>query len=242
MLKVLVADQNFKANQTCCNYLANDKELNIDTQSSYTGEMTLTKYNEIHPNLLLISSDFADKSYIDVINELSSSSEERNKCNILVYIPNSIVKLFELNCMAKIYQIRDYIPELSEIKREIAQYDLDKNLFYEPNDTTLRGVFYKLNLINSMNGAEYLRYAIIECYKNPKLLLSVKDIYIMISKEYNIPLKSVRPAIHTALKSVRKAKLEKGNKGLFSLFDSDDEITSKKFIQIITKRYLERKK
>lgn len=75
MLKVLVADQNFKANQTCCNYLANDKELNIDTQSSYTGEMTLTKYNEIHPNLLLISSDFADKSYIDVINELSSSSE-----------------------------------------------------------------------------------------------------------------------------------------------------------------------
>lgn len=241
MLKVLVADQNFKANYDCCNYLANDKELNIDTYSSYTGGTTLSKYYEIHPNLLLISSDFIDKSYIDVINELSASSEERNKCNIIVYIPNVKSEIFELNCLAKIYQWKHYAPELSEIKREIVQYNFDKDIFYEPNDTTLRGLFYKLNLNNATLGADYLKYAIKKCYKNPQLLKSLNVVFEMISKEFRIPFESVRPAIRTALKSVRISKQEKKNKGFFCLFETEDDITPKKFIYVITKRYLEKK-
>ena len=61
MIKVLVADENSVANLNCCQYLANDK--NLDVQSCNSGISTVNMYNKIHPNVLVINSDFKDKRY-----------------------------------------------------------------------------------------------------------------------------------------------------------------------------------
>ena len=58
MVKVLVADENLETNLGCCNYLANDKELNIS--NVFNGLNVINKYYEDNPNVLVINSDFKD--------------------------------------------------------------------------------------------------------------------------------------------------------------------------------------
>ncbi len=102
MLKVLIADEDLEANSTCCQYLANDK--NLDVMSTSSGINTLNKYHKIHPNILVINSDFKDKRYTEIINELSSTSKERKNCNIILTVKDNTEKL-ELDFMAKIYKL-----------------------------------------------------------------------------------------------------------------------------------------
>ena len=47
MLNVLVADESPESSLSCCQYLANDKNLNVT--SSNSGINTLNKYREIKP-------------------------------------------------------------------------------------------------------------------------------------------------------------------------------------------------
>ena len=49
MVKVLVADENLETNLGCCNYLANDKELNIS--NVFNGLNVINKYYEDNINL-----------------------------------------------------------------------------------------------------------------------------------------------------------------------------------------------
>ena len=64
----------------------------------------------------------------------------------------------------------------------------------------------------------------------------------LISREFNVSYKSVRPAMRTALKSVNNRRKNSGNIGIFKLFENEDSITPKRFIKIITKYYLKQKK
>lgn len=129
-----------------------------------------------------------------------------------------------------------------KIKNGIEQYNLDKFIFYEPSDENLTALFYKLNLYNDFEGADYFRFAIQECYKNPKLMNSLNCIYEKIAKEFNVSYKSVRPAMRNVLTYVRDYRNTKGNSGIFKLFENEDDITPKVFIRIITTHYLKQKK
>lgn len=239
MLKVLVADENLEANLNCCQFLANDK--NIDVISASSGIKTLNKYHENQPHILVINSDFDDIRYTEIINELSATSQERKNCNIILTVKNNTRKL-ELDFMSKIYKLFYYPINYDEIKKGIEQFTLDNIIFYEPNEDNLRGLFYKLNLYNEHDGADYLKHAIIQCYNNPKLLRSLNGIFDLVSKDFRVSYGSVRPAMRTALKTVNDLRKKSENKGLFKLFENENSITPKNFIRIITTYYLKQKK
>lgn len=239
MLKVLIADEDLEANSTCCQYLANDK--NLDVINTYSGINTLNKYHEIQPNILVINSDFKDKGYTEIINELSTTSKERKNCNIILTVKDNTEKL-ELDFMAKIYKLF-YCPlDYKNIKEGIEQYNLDNIIFYEPNEDNLRALFYKLNLYNERLGSVYLKYAIIRCYNNPALINSLSSIFDLVAEEFKLSYNSVRPAMRNALKSVNDYRNIIGNKGIFKLFENEESITPKNFIRIITTYYLKQKK
>ena len=239
MLRVLVADENLEANSNCCQYLANDK--NLDVISSCSGISTLNKYREIHPNVLVINSNFRDKSYTEIVNELSITSNERKNCNIILTVDNDNEKI-ELDYMAKVYKLFYFPLDYSNIKKGIEQYNLDNILFYEPNEDNLRALFYKINLYNERLGASYFKYAIMQCYNNPQLLNSLKTIFYLVSEEFNVSYNSIRPAMRNALKSVNDFRISSNNKGIFKLFENEDFIRPKNFIRIITNHYLQQKK
>lgn len=238
MLKVLVADENFEANSDCCQYLANDKSLDVISASS--GINTLNKYHEIQPNILVINSDFKDKGYTEIINELSTTSQERKNCNIILTVKDN--KKLELDFMAKIYKLFYFPLDYNNIKKGIEQFNLDNIIFYEPNEENLRALFYKLDIYNERSGSHYLKYAIMECYKNPELINSLNDIFYLVSKQFNVSYNSIRPAMRKALKSANDFRGRSGNIGILKLFENEDSITPKNFIRIITTHYIKQKK
>lgn len=239
MVKVLVADENLETNLGCCNYLANDKELNIS--NVFNGLNVINKYYEDNPNVLVINSDFKDKNCTEIINDLSSSSQERNNCNILLTI-DRIYKIIDFEYMSKIYRLFNAPVDYRKIKDSICQYNLDNYIFYEPTDYNLTMLFFKLNIYNETLGSMYLKYAIKECYKNYNLLNSLNDIYTMIAIKFGVSYESVRPAIRNSLKTMNNYRNSINNTGLFKLFENEDFITQKNFIRIITAYYLKRKK
>ena len=238
MLKVLVADKNFKANLNCCQFLANDKSL--DVKSANSGIEVLNTYHEIRPDVLVINSNFEDKNFYEIINEISSTSEERNNSNIILTTDDANM-LFKTKYVAKIYKLLKYPIDNQKIKNSIEQYNLDKFIFFEPSNENLISLFYKLNLYNDLKGASYFRFAIQECYNNPKLLNSLNDIYAEVASEFNASYSSIRPAMRNVLKSVNDYRNKKGNTGIFKLFENEDNITPRNFIRIITTHYLKQK-
>ena len=238
MLKVLVADKNLEENLDCCRYLANDK--NLDVISTSSGISTLNKYHEFQPNVLVINSNFNDIGYTEIINELSSTSQERNNSNIILTAEDGNV-LFEIEYAAKIYKFFKLPLDNKKIKDGIEQYNLDKFIFYEPSDENLTSLFYKLNLYNDFEGADYFRFAIKKCYQTPKLMNSLNRIYDEITEEFNVSYKSIRPAMRNTLTSVKEYRNFKGNSGFFKLFENENDITPKNFIRIITTHYLKQK-
>lgn len=239
MLTVLVADEDLKANSNCCRFLANDENLNIISASS--GTSTLDKYYENHPDILVINSDFKDKSYDEIINELSSTRAERQNCNIILTVENDTIKP-ELDFMAKVYKLLYFPLSHSKIQRGIEQYNLDNIIFCEPNDENLQALFYKLNLFNESLGVKYLKSAIKKCYKNPILLNSLNTIFEITAKEFNVSIDSIRPAMRNTLNIVNDYRYRNQNKKVFKIFENVDTITPKNFIKTITINYLRQKR
>ncbi len=234
MLKVLVADEDVEECLDCCQFLSSNK--NLDLIGVNTGITTLKKYRDITPNILVINSNFKDLNYIDIINELSNTSHERQNSNIILTVENN--SKIELEYAAKLYKLFYFPIDYKKIKEGIEQYSLDKYIFYEPNEENLTALFYKLNLYNDFLGADYFKFAIKECYKNKNLLRSLKDLYNIISEEFNVSYNSIRPAMRYALISVNNYRKLNWNKGIFKLFENEDEITPKNFIRNITIHYL----
>ena len=237
-MKVLVADNDIKNSLCFCQYLANDK--NLDVTSTSSGIETLTKYHEIQPNILVIHSDFKDNIFTEVINELSTTSQERNNSNIILWEKDENYKI-KLNYWAKIYQVFDIRHDSKDLKDSIEQYNLDHYIFYEPSEENLIALFYKIDLYNRFLGAKYFREAIMQCYKVPELMDDLDGIYSFIEEKCKVPYDSIRPAMRRALKPVNSLRNLSNNTGVFKLFENEDYITPKNFIQIITTHYLKQK-
>ena len=60
MIRVMIAEDNTSLNHLCCNYLTNDKDIQI-VFSAYDGEETLEKYKELRPDVLLLDLDLPKK-------------------------------------------------------------------------------------------------------------------------------------------------------------------------------------
>lgn len=238
MFKVLVADKNCETNSNCCQFLANDKSLDVIGASS--GISVINKYHEIHPNILVINSDFEDIHNTEIINAISSTSQERNNSNIILTAEDGNI-LFDADYAVKVYKFFRYPLDYKKIKKGIDQYILDKYIFYEPSDEKLTALFYKIDLYNDFLGADYFKYAIQRCYENQKLMSTLDCIFIDVAKHFKASIKSIRPAMRKALISVNRTRQNCGNVGYYKLFKNEDFITPKNFIRIITTHYLKQK-
>lgn len=116
MQKILVANQNIEQNKQFCQYLANDKKLEVIGTTD--GTTTLNKYLEIKPNVLVLDSYFDDMNCNEIIDRLSMSIEEKMNCNTILTIDNNknknifyltLLKFIEYlikNSILKIYLIQ----------------------------------------------------------------------------------------------------------------------------------------
>lgn len=236
MQKVLIANPNIEQNAQFCQYLANDKRLEVIGTTN--GTTTLNKYHEIKPNVLVLDSCFNDMNCIEIIDRLSTTIEEKRNCNTILTM-NSNDNKFLLTNTAKIYKVIydsfdfkylfDTINELCNYSEyaQLSEFDIDLLLL-------------KLKIKLNSNGADYLREAILQCYYFPYLLRTLDDVFSMIAKNHNKSNEAIRSSFRTALEPLNIFK-NSINCPIMKYFNPDDNITPKNFLEIVT-LYLHRQK
>lgn len=78
----MIAEDNTSLNHLCCNYLTNDKDIQI-VFSAYDGEEALQKYKELRPDVLLLDLDLPKMNGLDVINNICLDTEEKTNAILL---------------------------------------------------------------------------------------------------------------------------------------------------------------
>lgn len=236
MLKILVANQNNKQNLQYNKFLT---ENGYNVQSSFDGKSTLTSYKKLEPNILILDSNFTDIKYTEIIDRISLSPMERNKCNIILTIEQE-QKINTLKNVCKINQIFykpiKYVELLKQLELMKSEYELK-----DITDDELNYYLLPLNFSINSNGCIYLKSAISHYYYYPKRFNSLNDIYILISSEYNITPKEVKYAIRNSLVSLNNYRNSIKGNSILKLFDETRDITPKYFLDIFV-TYLRIKK
>lgn len=236
MLKILVANQNNKQNLQYNKFLT---ENGYNVQSSFDGKSTLTSYKKLEPNILILDSNFTDIKYTEIIDRISLSPMERNKCNIILTIEHE-QKINTLKNVCKINQIFykpiKYVELLKQLELMKSEYELK-----DITDDELNYYLLPLNFSINSNGCIYLKSAISHYYYYPKRFNSLNDIYILISSEYNITPKEVKYAIRNSLVSLNNYRNSIKGNSILKLFDETRDITPKYFLDIFV-TYLRIKK
>ena len=238
MKKVLIANQNIKQNEQFCQYLANDKKLELEVTETTNGISTLNKYIEIEPNILVLDSCFNDMNCIEILDRLSMTIKEKMNCNTILTMNRQNKELYLTNT-AKIYKViydsldfkclLDTINEMCSYKEyeELTEFDINLLLL-------------KLKIALNSNGADYLREAIMQCYYYPYLLKTLDDVFSLIAKKHNKTNASIRSSFRTALEPLNVFR-KIIDCPIMKYFNFDDNITPKDFLEIVT-MYFHRQK
>lgn len=227
MIKVLVANSNIKQNFRCCENLLCDKD--IETLSAYTGITTLNQYFETNPDILVLDSMLHDMRYTEILNRLSNSIEERKDCNIIL-TTSKINQLYRCN-IAKVFKVlhkpinyRELLETVNIMKPEFQRYQL--------TNIEIEELLAHLGFNMYSNGTQYVIFAILQCYYNPKLLETLDQLFEKIAYTYNTSPASIRSCIRNALIPVNMSRNSLNNP-LINLFDNSRNITPKYFIDIV---------
>ena len=230
MQKILVANQNIEQNKQFCQYLANDKKLEVIGTTD--GTTTLNKYLEIKPNVLVLDSYFDDMNCNEIIDRLSMYIKKKMNCNTILTIDKNKNKNIFLSNTAKIYRVfnKKFDPkDLFDTIKEICNYQKFETLTEYDIDLLL----LRLKIALNSNGADYIREAIIQCYYYPYLLKTLDDVFSLISKRHNKTNSSIRSSFRSALEPLNTFK-EKIDCPIMKYFNFKDTITPKNFLEIST--------
>ena len=129
MIRVMIAEDNTSLNHLCCNYLTNDKDIQI-VFSAYDGEETLEKYKELRPDVLLLDLDLPKMNGLDVINNICLDTEEKNKCNIIIISGNADLRFNLLNT-AKVYRVMPKPVDFDKVISAIKEIPNENNTLTE---------------------------------------------------------------------------------------------------------------
>lgn len=222
MRKVLIANQDIEQNKELCQYLTNDKRLEIIETTD--GNSILSKYLEIKPNVLILDSCFED-----IIERLSSTVEEKRNCNTILVVDNKENQIHISN-IAKIYKIinNSEFKNLSDIINEICSY----TEYVELTDFDIDLLFLRLKIKLNSSGADYLREAITQCYYYPNLLKKLDTIFSIIAKKHNKTNAAIRSSFRTALAPLNTFR-NTINCPVMKYFSVEDTITPKDFLEIV---------
>ena len=107
----------------------------------------------------------------------------------------------------------------------------------------VKSILLMLNISVSSKGANYLIASIILCYYCPFLLENLEnDVYKRVADYYDTTKDKVRENIRNALLNVDNSYIDKFSSPLFKLLDYKDNITPKKFIEIMATYFRNRNK
>lgn len=199
MIRVMIAEDNTSLNHLCCNYLTNDKDIQI-VFSAYDGEETLQKYKELRPDVLLLDLDLPKMNGLDVINNICLDTEEKNKCNIIIISGNADLRFNLLNT-AKVYRVMPKPVDFDKVISAIKEIPNENNTLTEKE---VKDYLYYLNFNTYSDGTDYLVEAIKMAYDRPILMKNVKDIYSLISEKHTIPTNTIKSSIRNSIDTMER--------------------------------------
>ncbi|MCI9087815.1 MAG: hypothetical protein HFJ32_04605 [Clostridia bacterium] len=219
MANILVANQNVQQNIRLCNYLTNDKLKVIGLTDEIS---TLEKYYEIRPDIFILNTNL---NYIEIIDKLSSDKFEKRICNTILVPNNSDTPL--CTNTAKVYHLFDKPPkmqEISDVVLEMSQFTLEEQI----------DMLFFTTKISASNGANYIKSALLKCLYQPELLKDLNSIFASVAKDYHTNSEVIRSSFRTALIPVNLYKEKNPPFAIFRLFEKDERITPKKFLEAAT--------
>lgn len=231
MFNILVANADTNQRECYCQYLIhNNKNLNIIDVD--TGIKAINSYNEINPSAFVMDTNFSDLSSYEIIDKLSSTKKESQKCNIILTTtktePISIVSNAE-----KIYRILFKPIEFRDLKTAVDNICLNSQV-HELDDFKLQLFLLDLKFnINSLS-TKYLVEAIHQCYYFPHLLGNLDDIIKLIAYKFNVSEKTIKFSFRNALKPINNYRETIKQSTFINLFDPMRNITPKYFLEVIT--------
>ena len=228
MQKLLVANQNVEQNQKICQHFTKDNRLDII--GTFDGETTIKNYIEKNPNILILDSCFTDMDCNEIINKLSITFAERQKCNIILTAREN--ENLQITNNAKIYKTF-YDLENSKNLEDLSNAVDDLYLcseYEELTDSEIDNFFLALKISPSANGAKYLREAIKECYYYPYSDETLIYIFTTIGKGKNLSNEAIRSRIRSALENLNLNKY-KLKHPIMKNFDLGQNITPRDFLE-----------
>lgn len=231
MIRVMIAEDNTYLNHLCCNYLTNDKDIQI-VYSAYDGQETLEKYNELKPDVLLLDLNLPKMNGIDIINNISLDTEEKNKCNIIIISGNAPLRFNLLNT-AKVYRVIPKPIDFNKIISAIKEIPSESNILTEKE---VKDYLYYLNFNTYSDGTDYLVEAIKMAYDTPTLMKNVKDIYSIISKKHTVPSNTIKSSIRNSIDTMERNTTKKEIQEKLNISDSR-KLTTKYLIPLVVSHF-----
>lgn len=233
MSRILIADDDLNFAMTCRNFLTKEENIEIvDVVSN--GKDAISSYIAFQPDVLILDLKMPDMNGVEVINQLSTLNEEKQKNNIIV-ISGALNELMPYNTsmvykiMPKPFSFDDLLRNINEI-----QGDYDANML----KNTIDDLFYKLRLPSlAIKGVDYLKQAVIFCYNNEELFYNISIVYTMIANNQRgdkVKPKNVLWTLESLTNSYKKCV---DNTFLHSMFiyyyDETRNMTPKYLIELI---------
>lgn len=232
MLKVMIAEDNTALCTSCLEYLTKDNEIKV-VSCVNDGEQALQKYLKIKPDVLLLDLNLPKMSGLEIINALSSYSEERTKCNIIVFSGNMDL-LAQLYNTAKVYRV---IPKPANFEYILSVVKEINAKNKEIDQKELKELLIKLKFKVFTKNSQILIEAINMAFDKPYLLNNIKNLYAEVAKLRNTHPTSIKWSIRNSIDSLNRAMTIKDFCSIFSLEYKIDAITPKTFITLIVEYF-----
>lgn len=231
MVQVMIAEDNIELSSMYCKFLTKDKNINIVSRTE-DGEKTIEMYNTLKPDVLILDLNMPKVNGLEVINQISKDSYEKNKCNVIVISGNNDL-MHKLYNTAKVYRIMpkptnlddllSLIKDISQVPQELSQTKL-KSLLLE----------LKFNLYS--RGTIFLMDAINFAYNDPMLLCRIEDLYIKVSKKNNISVNKIQRSIRSSIDVMNSHISNELLRSFFHIYNN--ELIAPKYFFTVVIEYL----
>ena len=194
MIQVMIAEDNIEISSMYCRFLTKDKNISIVSKTR-DGEKTVEMYKALKPDVLLLDLDMPILNGLEVINQISKDSDEKNKCNIIV-ISGNFELMHKLFNTAKVYRIMPKPTNLDEVLSLIKDIsNVPKTL----SQIKLKSLLLELKFNLYSRGTLFLIDALNIAYNNPRLLCKIEDLYYEVAKKNNLSVNKIQRSIRSSI-------------------------------------------
>jgi len=235
MVQVMIAEDNIELSSMYCRLLTKDKNINVISKTR-DGEKTVEMYQALKPDVLLLDLDMPKLNGIEVINQISKDSDEKNKCNIIV-ISGNVELMHKLFNTAKVYRIMPKPTNLDEVLSLIKDIS---NAPKELDQIKLKSLLLELKFNLYSKGTLFLIDAINIAYNNPVLLCKIEDLYNRVSMKNNISVNKIQRSIRSSIDVMNNHISPELLRSFFHIYNND--IIAPKYFFTIIIEYLYKEK